>query len=323
MALSSVVDLERTAARVEAQLERGGVHWPGLIFKGLIVSTLLLTLLTLLVLIQDVVVDGWGVLSTRLGDFLTSPSRSRADEAGIFQGLRGTFWIGFFVVMLAFPIGIASAIYLEEYATDNWFSRFVNLNIRNLAGVPSVVYGILGFSIFVKFADGFFPNSAADHFGKTTAAGGVTLAVLALPIVIITASEAIRAVPDSLREAGYGVGATKWEVVRSHVLPYAAPGILTGTLLSLARSLGEAAPLILVGAIRGKLGSNAGFLDLSQLGEKFTAMPIVITEYATKPGDEWPGVAAAAIVVLMVVVLAANATAILLRNRFERKREGR
>jgi len=268
-----------------------------------------------------VITGGWSVFADRLSSFVANPSRSRPGEAGIFQGLRGTFWIGIFVILLTFPIGIGAAIYLEEYATDTWLTRSIDVNIRNLAGVPSVVYGILGFTIFVGVLNGVF-GDVSDSFGKTTAAGGLTLAVLSLPIVIITSAEAIRAVPDSLREAGYGVGATKWEVVRNHVLPYAAPGILTGTLLSLARALGEAAPLILVGAIRGRLGSRAGFFDLDQLGEQFTAMPIVITEYATKPGDDWIPVTSAAIVILLVVVLTFNAAAVMLRNRFERNREG-
>lgn len=316
-----IVDPERTAERVRAQIESGGRDTKDIGFRWLMLGTLLFSLLVLAVLVVDVVGDSWAVLSDHLGTFLANPLRSRPDEAGVFTGLRGTFWIGVFVILLSFPIGIGAAIYLEEYATDSWFTRLIDVNIRNLAGVPSVVYGILGFTIFVQLLDGPFGEDGA--FGKTTAAGGLTLAILSLPVVIITAAEAIRAVPQSLREAGYGVGATKWEVVRNHVLPYAAPGILTGTLLSLARALGEAAPLILVGAIRGKLGSKAGFFDLGQLTEQFTAMPILITEYASKPGDDWVPVTAAAIVVLLLVVLGFNAAAVLLRNRFEAKREGK
>ncbi len=291
------------------------------IFRVVVVSSLLFSLLVLGVLVVDVAMGGLPVLGDRIGSFLANPSRSRPDEAGVFQGLRGTFWIGVFVVLLTFPLGIAAAIYLEEYAGDNRFSRMIDVSIRNLAGVPSVVYGILGLTVFVGLLNG--PFGEEDSFGKTTLAGGLTLAILSLPVVMITSAEAIRAVPQPLREAGYGVGATKWEVVRHHVLPYAAPGILTGTLLSLGRALGEAAPLILVGAVRGKLGSRAGFFDLSQLGEKFTAMQIVITEYASKPGEDWVAVTSAAIVVLLMVVLSFNAVAVVLRNRFEAKREGR
>ncbi len=320
--LNPLVDGEKTAERVRAALESGETDVKDVGFRYLLMATLLFSLLVLGVLVFDVVSDGSSILTSRLGEFLTNPSRTRASEAGVFQGLRGTFWIGIFVIFLTFPIGIAAAIYLEEYANDNVFTRLVDVNIRNLAGVPSVVYGILGFTIFVQLLDGLF-GDVDSTFGKTTAAGGLTLAVLSLPIVIITSAEAIRAVPNSLREAGYGVGATKWEVVRNHVLPYAAPGILTGTLLSLARALGEAAPLILVGAIRGRLGSRAGFFDLDQLGEQFTAMPIVITEYASKPGEDWVPVTSAAIVILLAVVLSFNAAAVLLRNRFEAKREGK
>jgi phosphate transport system permease protein len=267
----------------------------------------------LAVLLVDVVTGGWSVLSNRLGSFLEGTLRSRPEEAGVSQGLRGSVWIGIFVVVLAFPIGIGAAIYLEEYATRGRLTRFFDINIRNLAGVPSIVYGILGFAIFVKSLGGLTG-------GRSVAAAGITLAILVLPIVIITSAEAIRAVPDSLREAGFGVGATRWEVVRHHVLPYAAPGILTGTVLSLARALGEAAPLILVGAVTGRLGTETGLFDLGQLQDKFTAMPIVITTWAGRPQQGFRAVTAAAIVVLLLVVLLANATAILLRNRYEKRR---
>ena len=321
MAVVEPILNRKTTDRVEAQISSGGVNIANQIFKWALLSCLLFSLLVLSVLIYDVVTDGWGVLTTRLDTFLANPTRVSADESGVFQGLRGTFWIGIFVIFLTFPIGIAAAVYLEEYATDNWFTRLIDINVRNLAGVPSVVYGILGFTIFVSILKGVYGDVALSR-GNTTTAGGLTLAILALPVVIITSAEAIRAVPDSLREAAYGVGATKSEVIKSHILPYAAPGILTGTLLSLARALGEAAPLILVGAVQGKLGPRTGFFELSQLGEKFTAMPIVITDFAKQPGSQWVPVTSAAIVILLLVVLGFNAAAVLLRNRFEGKREG-
>ncbi len=321
MALIEPILNQKTADRVERQLTSGGINIKNELFKWGLLLSLLFSLLVLGVLIYDVVVDSWPVLTDRLDIVLANPSRTSADESGVFQGLRGTFWIGVFVICLTFPMGIAAAIYLEEYATDNWLTRLININIRNLAGVPSVVYGILGFTIFVSLLNGVFGDSEISR-GNTTTAGGLTLAILALPVVIITASEAIRAVPSSLREAAYGVGATKWEVIKSHILPYAAPGILTGTLLSLARALGEAAPLILVGAVQGRLGNRTGFFEFSQLGEKFTAMPIIITDFAKQPGAEWQPVTSAAIVILLLVVLGFNAAAVLLRNRFESKREG-
>jgi phosphate transport system permease protein len=321
MALVEPILNKKTAERVEQQLTSGGVNLKNELFKWGLLISLLFSLLVLGVLIYDVVTDSWGVFTDRFDILLANPSRTSAVESGVFQGLRGTFWIGIFVIFLTFPMGIAAAIYLEEYATDNWLTRLININIRNLAGVPSVVYGILGLTIFVTLLNGVFGDSEISR-GNTTTAGGLTLAILALPVVIITSAEAIRAVPSSLREAAYGVGATKWEVIKSHILPYAAPGILTGTLLSLARALGEAAPLILVGAVQGRLGNRTGFFELSQLGEKFTAMPILITDFAKQPGQEWQPVTSAAIVILLLVVLGFNAAAVLLRNRFESKREG-
>jgi phosphate transport system permease protein len=301
------------ADTVAASLQGRRTDVLGAVFRALVMLSLAVALMILVILLVDVVSDGWSVLSTRLQGFLTSPLRSQADEAGVIQALRGSFWIGVFVVGLAFPIGIGAAIYLEEYAHRGRLTRIINVNIRNLAGVPSVVYGILGFAIFVKSLESFTG-------GRTVMAAGITLAILVLPIVIITAGEAIRAVPDGIREAGFGVGATRWEVIRSHVLPYAAPGILTGTVLALARALGEAAPLILVGAVTGRLGANSAFLDPAQLRERFTAMPIAITEWAGRPQQGFEALTAAAVVVLLVVVLLANTVAILLRNRYEKKR---
>lgn len=288
----------------------------GLVFRSGLQVALLISLALLVVLLVSQVVEGWDVLSTRFGAFVDGTLRSRPEDAsiGIGQGLVGSFWIAVFTAVFSFPIGIAAAIYLEEYATRSRFATFVDINIRNLAGVPSVVYGILGLAVIVD-AFGFRRGA-----GGTLAAAGITLAVLVLPIVIITSAEAIRAVPQSLREAGYGVGATRFEVIRHHVLPYAAPGIITGTILSLARALGEAAPLILVGAVSGRLAADPGYLDVGQLADRFTAMPIVITTWAGRPEPEFRALTAAAIVVLLVVVLLCNLIAILLRNRFEKKR---
>ena len=306
------------ADSVRRQLTGSRADANGLLFRVLLLLSLGLSILIVGVLLVDVVTEGWSVLSGRLGDFLSGGLASSAERAGVFQGIRGTFWIGVFVVVLAFPIGIAAALYLEEYAPDNRMTRFININIRNLAGVPSVVYGILGLTIFAGTLEGLTGPGRVS--GSSVVSGGLTLAVLSLPIIIITASEAIRAVPDSLREAGFGVGATRWEVVRGHVLPYAAPGIITGTILALARAIGEAAPLILVGAVTGRLADNSGLLDVEQLRERFTALPIVVTEWARNPREGFAESAAAAIVVMLVIVLIANSAAILLRNRYEKKR---
>ncbi|HLU42032.1 MAG TPA: phosphate ABC transporter permease PstA [Microthrixaceae bacterium] len=317
--LSTPRQVARRAAQrdVRALLTQGRRDVAGAVFRAVLLLALATSVLILVVLLVDVISGGRTVLTERLGDFLTGSMRSQPSESGILQGLRGTFFIGVFTVVIAFPIGIAAALYLEEYANRNGrLARFVDVNIRNLAGVPSVVYGILGFTIFVKALGGI---TGPDAGGRSVVSAGLTLAILVLPIVIITSAESLRAVPQGLREAGYGVGATRWEVVRDHVLPYAAPGILTGTVLALARALGEAAPLILVGATTGYLTSGDSFA-LDSLRERFTAMPILITTWAGRPGEEWEAVTAAAIVVLLAVVLLANAVAILLRNRFEKKR---
>ena len=301
---------------VRRQLTSGKTDAAGTAFKALLITSVVAAVGVLAVLVYDVLVTGQAPLTGRLGDFLTSPMSSKPETAGLTQAIRGTFFIGAFVVLLTFPIGIGAAIYLEEYAPRNRLTRLIDVNIRNLAGVPSVVYGILGLAIFVKALES---STGPRANGRSVMSAGLTLAILVLPIVIITAAEAIRAVPNGIREAGFGVGATRWEVVRSHVLPYAAPGVLTGTVLALARALGEAAPLILVGATTGFLSGGASY-ELSTLRERFTALPIVITTWAGRPGEEWEAATAAAIVILLVIVLLANAAAILLRNRFERGR---
>lgn len=301
---------------VRARLTGKRVDTAGLAFKVLLLVALGMSVAMLGVLLVDVVISGSDILTGRLGAFLTGTLGSQAETSGVAQGIRGTFWIGVFVVTLAFPIGIGAAVYLEEYAAQNTFTRFLDVNIRNLAGVPSVVYGILGLSIFVQALERY---TGPDANGRTVISAGLTLAILVLPIVIITAAEAIRAVPNGIKEAGFGVGATRWEVVRSHVLPYAAPGILTGTVLALARALGEAAPLLLVGATSGFLSGGDSYA-LDALDERFTALPIVITNWTAQFGPGFDTAAAAAIVVLLVIVLLANAAAIVLRNRYEGNR---
>lgn len=248
-----------------------------------------------------------------LGGFLSGNVNFTDPSAnGIRQGIIGSIGIAVMVLLVAVPIGVAAALYLEEYAGNTRFTRIVDVNIRNLAGVPSIVYGILGFTVLVTALEGLTG-------GRSLLSGGITLAILALPVVIITSAEAIRAVPQPLREAGYGVGATRWEVSRHHVLPYALPGILTGTMLSLARALGEAAPLILVGAQTGFFTDPSGAWD--RLTGNFTALPMLVFNFTRQPGEVISGQGAAAtIVVLLVVVLFVNAAGIVLRNSFEKKR---
>jgi phosphate transport system permease protein len=305
---------EVTTELVHAALVGRRADVRGAVFRLLLQAALAFSILVLGVLLYQMVSDGASVLTGRLGDFLTRPTSAIPERAGIAQALKGSFWLGAIVIVLAFPVGISAGLYLEEFEHKGRLASFIDLNIRNLAGVPSVVYGILGLSVFAKWSDGLTG-------GNTILAGGLTLAVLVLPIVIITTMEAVRAVPDSIREGGFGVGATRWEIIRHFVLPYAAPGIITGTILALARALGEAAPLLLVGAI-AKPGGNPGWFDLSQLRESFTAMPVLITDWAGEAKAGFRPATAAAIVVMLVVVLLANTTAILLRNRYEKKRHG-
>ena len=291
-------------------LRTARTDWRGHAFHALLLLSLLFSLAVLVTLLADVLVRGMPVLADRGGDFLTSPTASRASQAGVIQGIYGSFMMAVFVVLVAFPVGIMTAVYLEEYAPDNRLTRLITLNIRNLAGVPSVVYGLLGLSVFVIFLE---PLTR----GRTVIAGGLTLAVLILPIVIITSAEAIRAVPLALREAGYGLGASRWEVTRTLVLPAAAPGILTGTILALSRALGETAPLILVGAVLG--GFSTGGQDvLEQIFGRFTTLPTIVFDWARRPQAGFQELTAAAIIVLLFVTLFANAVAILLRGRFER-----
>ena len=290
----------------------------GAVFQWSLLASLLISLLVLVVLIGQVLFDGWDVLTGRLGDFFTLGLGSRPEVSGIAQGLRGTFYLCLIVALVAFPLGIGAAIYLEEYAPKNRLTNFIDINIRNLAGVPSVVYGILGLTIFVKGIGISWITG-----GSTPLAAGLTLSALVLPVVIITTAEAMRSVPQALKEGGYGVGATKWEVIKDHMLPYAAPGILTGTLLSIARAAGEAAPLILVGTTTGFLTNIPAWWDVTQVRERFTAMPIIITTWARQPQEEFKvDGAAAAIVILILFVILLNSAAIILRNRFEKKREG-
>ena len=312
---------DKSRAAIAASIEGRRVDTQGLLFKTVLQTCLLITLALLAVLLVTVAVDSTDQLGSRLGDFLKGTLRSQSgdERLGVHQGIYGSMWIAIIVAVLAFPVGIGAAVYLEEYAPPNRFTSFIEVNIRNLAGVPSVVYGLLGLALLLN-GQVFGLDSLTG--GRSTLSGGITLAILVLPIVVITSGEAFRAVPSSLREGAYGVGATKWEMIRTQVLPYAAPGILTGTLLSMARAVGEAAPLILVGAVTGRLGDNPGLFDLGALTERFTALPIVITSWTQQSGRDvgFAAAAAAAIVVLLVFVLLMNSAAILLRNRFENKR---
>lgn len=285
----------------------------GMAFHGLLILAMFGSLVILVTLVARLLASGLHLFTDRGGDFVTSGTASDAADAGIWQGLWGSAVLGLIVIVVAFPVGIGAAIYLEEYAHQNRLTRFIVVNVRNLAGVPSVVYGLLGLALFVET----FDNVTG---GSSVLSAGLITAILVLPIVIITASEAIRAVPRGLREAGFGVGATRWEVTKDHVLPYAAPGILTGTVLALARALGEAAPALLIGAVTGffKTAPDASVVD--RLQGKFTVLPVVTFDWSRKPDDAFRDNAAAASLVMLAIVLFASSVAIVLRNRYEKRR---
>ncbi len=248
--------------------------------------------------------------------FLSSPMSSRAEFAGARTAILGSLWLVGIAVLFALPIGVGAAIYLQEYAPRNLFTRIIQTNINNLAGVPSIVYGMLGLALFVRVLEPLTSGSmfgVTDSNGRTVLAAGLTMGVLVMPLIIINAQEAIKAVPDSLRQAAYGVGATQWQTIWHHVLPNSIAGILTGTILAVSRAIGETAPLIVVGA--------STFITVDPQGpfSKFTALPIQIFNWTTRAQPEFHAIAASAIIVLMVMLLSLNATAILLRNRFQRR----
>ncbi|NNF63049.1 MAG: phosphate ABC transporter permease PstA [Acidimicrobiia bacterium] len=290
----------------------------GMAFELAMLTLLLASLLVLVLLLADIIGGALPTFRSRGLDFVTSSLSLNPDTAGVATGIIGSFGISAIVALVAFPIGIGAAIYLEEYATDSAATRFISTNIRNLAGVPSIVYGLLGLALFVRVVD--LVGLGGQTSGKNVLAAGLTLAVLVLPIVIITASEAIRAVPGSIREAGFGVGATQWEVIRHHVLPSAAPGILTGTVLTLARAFGETAPLIVIGVATGFFGAAANASMFDTVTGPYTALPVVVFSWSRQSVGEFADtLAPAAIVVLLFVLFIANTTAIVLRNRYDKR----
>jgi phosphate transport system permease protein len=253
-------------------------------------------------------------------DFITDAQSSTPEFAGVRTAILGSLWVIAITVLFSFPIGVGAAIYLEEYAVDNRLNRLLQTNINNLAGVPSIIYGMLGLAVFVRALEVFTSGalfgtveSTASANGRTILSAGLTLGLLILPIIIINAQEALRAVPVSMRQAGLALGATQWQTIWSHVLPSALPGILTGTILAVSRALGETAPLVVVGA------STFIAVDPTSPFSKFTTLPIQIYQWTSRPQAEFRNIAAAAIIVLLVLLLSLNAAAILLRNRFARR----
>jgi phosphate transport system permease protein len=257
----------------------------------------------LAVLLVDVMSQGIGRLSW---DFINSFPSRKPEEAGIKAALWGTIWLMGLTAAFAVPVGLGAAIYLEEYAPRNWLTRIVQVNIANLAGVPSIVYGLLGLALFVR----------ALQLERSVLAGALTMALLVLPIIIIASQEALRAVPNSIREAAYALGASRSQMVFRQVVPAALPGMMTGIILALSRAIGETAPLIMIGALLFVPFTPSGPLD------RFTALPIQIFNWASRPQKEFQQNAAAGIIVLLAVLLTMNSIAIVLRNRFQARSRG-
>lgn len=272
----------------------------GQMWQWLFLGATAMAIVLLAMLLWSILEPGLGWLSWHL--ITDMPSRN-AENAGFNSAIWGSVWIVIGSAIFSFIVGVGTAVYIEEYAPRNRYTRFVQTNISNLAGVPSVVYGLLGLVFFVQWL----------NLGRSISAGALTMGLLILPVVVISSQEAIRAVPLGLRQAAYGLGATKWQTIRSHVLPTAMPGILTGMILSMSRAIGETAPLIVVGASSLVLTTPDGPLS------SFTAMPVQIFNWSARPQEEFEHLAAAAIIVLLIVLLSMNALAILLRQKLSNR----
>lgn len=271
-------------------------------FKASLVACIVIALAVLAWLLVKILKDGLAGLSL---DFIMEMPSAFANKAGIQSAIVGTLWLAVICTVFVIPTGVAAAIYLEEYADRHrWYNRIIEVNIQNLAAVPSIVYGILGLAYLVR---------GPLDLGRTVLAGGLTLGLLVLPVVVIAARESIRAVPPSIREGAMGLGATKWQAIWHQVLPSAVPGIATGSILALSRAIGETAPLIMVGAAT-YVAFNPDGLD-----SPFTALPLQIYNWLSNPQESFQALAASAIIVLMVILLVFNTAAIVIRNRFERK----
>lgn len=270
------------------------------IFHGILLACTMFGIVMLAVLIIDLLIKGLPWLS---GKFITSYPSILPDRAGIFPALIGSLWIIALTALIAFPIGVGTAIYLEEYAKEGKFTEFIKLNIANLAGVPSIIYGILGLTVFVRTLG----------MGRSIIAASFTMALLVLPIIILSSQESLRTVPSSLKQASYALGTTKWQTVTGVILPYSIPGILTGTILGISRVLGEAAPLIVIGAVGYVSFIPEGFMD------QFTTLPIQIFNWSSMPKAEFEHLASAGILVLLGILLLVNSIAIVLRNKYQIK----
>ncbi len=273
-------------------------------FSVLVAVAALVGIVVLAVLLVDVIRDGSSMLSL---EFLTSfPSQIFPENGGVYPALIGSVWLLGLTALISVPLGLGAAVYLEEYATNTRINRMIEINISNLAGVPSVIYGLLGLGIFVQLL-------APVTGGTSVLAGALTLSLLILPVIIVATREALRAIPGSIREGGFALGATRWEVIRSHLLPMALPGALTGIILALSRAIGEAAPILVVGVSLYQTYATTGPFD------GYMALPTQIYDWISRPQQVFQDSAAAGIVVVMAVLLVANLVAIVLRNRYQKR----
>ena len=295
-----------SAAAIAGERPHGASLWRrrlDVLFQVVALIVLVLALASLCALIADVWRDGAGRLSV---DFLTGFPSRRASQAGIYHAITGSVFVILLTAVLAVPVGVAAAIYLEEYGTRSAVAKLIEINISNLAAVPSIIYGLLGLGLFVR----------AMGMGRSVLAGASTLALLVLPVVILSTREALRAVPKSIREGSYALGATKWQTIWHQVLPVASPGILTGMILALSRAIGETAPLIAIGAL-----TYVPFAPDS-IWSPFTVLPIQIFNWVSRPQTDFKANAAAGILVLLVLLLTMNGLAVWLRDRYQKKVAG-
>ncbi|MFC0188186.1 phosphate ABC transporter permease PstA [Fictibacillus aquaticus] len=268
--------------------------------KGIFIAATMFALVVLAVLLYRIGSEGMEYLSL---EFITNFASRMPERAGIWAALIGTLWVMAVTAPVSFILGVGTAIYLEEYAKKNAFTRFIQINISNLAGVPSIVFGLLGLTIFVRLLE----------LQRSVLAGGLTMALLILPVIVVASQEALRTVPRDLREASYGMGATKWQTIRRIVFPAALPGILTGTILALSRAIGETAPLLVVGAL-----AYVAFVP-ENLFSQFTVLPIQLYNWTSRPQEDFHMLAASGIIVLLIILLIMNSIAVYIRNKFHKR----
>lgn len=290
----SLINKESVKKRMGSRVAANGFA------KFLFILATSFSLIVLGVLIYRILVDGLPYLSL---DFITNFASRMPERAGIWAALLGTIWIMAVTAPVSFILGVGTAIYLEEYAKKNAFTKLIQVNIANLAGVPSIVFGLLGLTIFVRLAG----------LGSSVLAGGLTMSLLILPVIVVASQEAIRTVPREIREASFGMGATKWQTIRRIVFPAALPGILTGTILALSRAVGETAPLLVLGAL-----AYVAFVP-ENLFSQFTVLPIQLYNWTSRPQEDFHMLAASGIIILMVILLILNSIAVYIRNKFHKR----